>query len=194
MRTFLACAMLALSILSSGCGGGGGSSGPGIPPVEVLSSTLDQAQVGAPYAYALSAEGGEGAYTWSVAPDSPSQLPSSLTLNPATGIITGMPSDADAGTRTIAFLATDGIREARASLTFTVRARLAIAFNALPDAMQGSAFNLALATNGGAGHAHWALAANSAPLPAGLSLDSNLGRIVAPQHAERRQRAAQHHP
>ena len=63
-------------------------------PVTVTSVGLPAATAGRPYAGALAATGGIAPYTWSVAGGS---LPGGLSLDPATGVISGTPQGAAAG-------------------------------------------------------------------------------------------------
>lgn len=60
-----------------------------IDPALVITTTspLRTGQVGVNYSDTLTATGGSGQYTWSVSPP----LPGGLSLNPATGLISGMP-------------------------------------------------------------------------------------------------------
>jgi hypothetical protein len=60
-----------------------------VPSLSVLTSGLPSAAVGAAYSAQLSASGGAGSYTWSVSSGS---LPAGLSLNPATGVISGTPT------------------------------------------------------------------------------------------------------
>ena len=81
---------LVLGLLLAACGGSGGSSsGNVISPPTILSSTLPQASVSAAYSATLTASGGKTPYTWSLAQGS---LPSGLSLNGATGVISGTPT------------------------------------------------------------------------------------------------------
>ncbi|HTU28219.1 MAG TPA: Ig domain-containing protein [Solirubrobacteraceae bacterium] len=59
-----------------------------VPALTVSSATLPQAQIGHPYTTQLTSSGGAGAATWSVTSGT---LPIGLTLNPATGVISGTP-------------------------------------------------------------------------------------------------------
>jgi hypothetical protein len=60
-----------------------------VPSLSVLTSGLPSAAVGAAYSAQLSASGGAGSYTWSVSSGS---LPAGLSLNAATGVISGTPT------------------------------------------------------------------------------------------------------
>jgi len=69
----------------------------------VSTTSLPVGQVGVPYSTSLSATGGTGPYTWSIAGGS---LPAGLTLSPA-GTISGTPTSA--GTPAASYLVTDSI-------------------------------------------------------------------------------------
>lgn len=71
-------------------------------PVAVSTTVLPSATYGQSYSSALSASGGSGAYTWSVAAGS---LPGGTTLDPATGTISGTPTGT--GTANFTIQATD---------------------------------------------------------------------------------------
>jgi hypothetical protein len=65
-----------------------------IGPV-ITTASLPQGKVGSPYADTLSSSGLKGAITWSVNPT----LPAGLSLNPATGAISGTPTAASPNTQ-----------------------------------------------------------------------------------------------
>jgi hypothetical protein len=60
-----------------------------VTPVSITTTSLPDAVVGTPYHAQLAASGGSGHYTWSISSDA---LPAGLTLNPATGVISGTPT------------------------------------------------------------------------------------------------------
>ncbi|HXH39082.1 MAG TPA: ice-binding family protein [Thermoanaerobaculia bacterium] len=61
---------------------------PGCPAIVLSPSTLPPGQVGLPYAQTITASGGTAPYIFTIAAGA---LPSGLTLNPATGLISGTP-------------------------------------------------------------------------------------------------------
>jgi len=63
----------------------------------VSTTALPSAQVGEAYSATLTATGGTGPYTWSMAPGS-GPLPSGLSLNASTGVISGTPATGTGGT------------------------------------------------------------------------------------------------
>jgi len=62
---------------------------PVVQPLAITKMTLPSAVVGTAYSQTLAATGGQPPYTWAIQAGG---LPSLLTLNPATGQITGMPT------------------------------------------------------------------------------------------------------
>ena len=105
---------------SGGSDQGGSSSGntdPDTPPavVSIVTSSLPQATVGQPYSAQLQASDGSNPVsgTWSV-----TGLPEGITLDPATGTLSG--TAAISGDYTLGITFTDGSTTAQASLVLTV--------------------------------------------------------------------------
>lgn len=73
-----------------------------VPTLTITTSSLPAANIGVSYSGTLAATGGVTPYTWSVTTGA---LPAGLTLNPATGAITGTPTAA--GTFTFTVTVTD---------------------------------------------------------------------------------------
>lgn len=89
---------------------------PQLPPPSITTSALPRAGVGTPYSETLTATSGTAPYTWSILSG---QLPSVLSLNAATGAITG--TAAATGAQTITFGVTDANGESGSRpLTLTV--------------------------------------------------------------------------
>lgn len=82
----------------------------------VSTAFLAEGIVGEAYAQALAASGGNGTYAWSIAEGS---LPAGLTLEPATGVVSGLP--AVEGTDTFAVEVASGGQTAQKGLAITVR-------------------------------------------------------------------------
>ena len=70
-----------------------------------------------PYAYALTASGGTGSYTWSITPGA---LPNGLVLHGATGLIDGVPTSV--GSSPVTVHAQDATGQDSAALVLTVSA------------------------------------------------------------------------
>jgi len=140
--------------------------------VITTASPLPTGTVGVNYSQTLAATGGSGTYTWAVSVGS---LPGGLTLNPATGLLSGQPTTAMAASFTIQ--ATDA-NQATGSKQFalTVNAAIVITTSSpLPQGTVGVNYSQTLAATGGNGTYTWAVSAGS--LPAGLSLNSATGQI-----------------
>src|SRR5690348_3617296 len=68
----------------------GGDSGPTPGSLAVTTTSLPEQTVNLPYSASVSGSGGAAPYAWSVSP----ALPGNLSLDPATGAITGTPTTA----------------------------------------------------------------------------------------------------
>jgi hypothetical protein len=91
-----------------------------IPPLTVSTTSLAPAQIGRPYTAQLLAGGGSGAVSWAV---SSGTLPIGLTLDPATGVISGTPRFAQSTAFTVSVTdAGPPAQSANAALAITVSA------------------------------------------------------------------------
>jgi subtilisin family serine protease len=142
-------------------------------PVAVTSTSLPAGNTVSAYETFLAAEGGKGAYTWSIASGS---LPGGLSLTSSTGRIAGTPTSA--GTWNFTVRATDTeSRVATRALSITVSAPPAVSAGSLPGGTVGSAYSATLGATGGTTPYTWTLA--SGVLPAGLSL--SVGGVISGQ-------------
>ncbi|NCH97508.1 autotransporter domain-containing protein [Cronobacter dublinensis] len=131
------------------------------------SGALPAATTGSAWSQTLSATGGSAPYTWTA-----HGLPVGISLNPATGALSGTPTTA--GSFTFSVTAKEaGNVSATASYTLVVGAvtpgvTLAVtpAAGALPAATTGSAWSQTFAVSGGTAPYRWQL---SGALPAGLT-------------------------
>ncbi|MFI4879949.1 MAG: beta strand repeat-containing protein [Steroidobacterales bacterium] len=143
--------------------------------LQITTTTLPNGQVGAAYSAPLIATGGTTAYTWSLASGT---LPAGLSLDPATGIVSGTPSAAASGT-SLTFRVTDSevpAQSATASMTITITAAmLKITTTSLPGGQVGKSYFTTLSATGGTTPYTWSLPIGT--LPAGLSLDPVKGVI-----------------
>jgi hypothetical protein len=144
--------------------------------VTTTSSSLPVGVVGSVYAGAtLQATGGISPYTWSVTTGS---LPAGLTLNAATGAISGTPTAS--GTTNFTVTVTDSetptAKTATANLSIVVNPALSVTTTSLPAGVIGTAYpGATLAAAGGITPYTWSITTGS--LPAGLSLNTNTGAI-----------------
>ena len=140
----------------------------------VTTTSLPGGTADQPYSAALAVAGGVGPYTWSVSSGS---LPAGLSLDAATGAISGTPTGT--GTATFSTTVTDSGTPpvtASASLTITVTALpLSVTTVTLPDATQNQPYLATLGAAGGVTPYTWSLVSGS--LPAGLELNQDTGRI-----------------
>jgi hypothetical protein len=119
-------------------------------PLAIPPSTLPDAVQGFPYTQAVAAVGGTAPYTWSV---SSGALPTGLSLDPNTGIISGTPTGARSSTFTIE--ATDSTsptpQDTTETLSLTVdpAAPLSVSTSALDPATQGTPYTESLDPSGG---------------------------------------------
>jgi lysophospholipase L1-like esterase len=145
--------------------------------LDVATKSLPIATAGRPYETTLKSGGGTNPITWSIEAGS---LPSGLTLDGETGIISGTPTAP--GTSAITVRATDSTeptaQTATAKLQLVIDAEdepFAIATSELGTASQGAFYSEPLTATGGAGPAEWSV--SSGTLPAGLTLEGSSGTI-----------------
>ena len=143
-----------------------------LSPLAVSTAALPGVGTATAYSQMLQAVGGRLGYTWALASGT---LPAGLTLNAATGLISGTPTTA--GTSTFTVRVTDGAAStATASLSIVVTAPLTISTASLPSGLVGSAYSATLAATGGTAPYTWSISAGT--LPAGLSLNATTGAIT----------------
>jgi hypothetical protein len=135
-------------------------------------SPLATGTVGVNYSQTVAATGGSGGYAWSIASGT---LPVGLSLNSATGQITGQPTTAGASNVTIKV--TDSIQgTATKAFAVTINPALVITTNSpLPTGTVGVNYSVTLAATGGSGVYTWSVSAGA--LPGGLGLNSTTGQI-----------------
>jgi len=130
---------------------------------------LPDGYVGTSYNKSLGATGGVQPYTWSV-----SGLPTGLSLDASTGIVSGIPTADKSGEIIVTTTDTNG-STATEKLTINVYAVPKIATVELEDAYVNSAYNQSLSVTGGKSPYAWSIIAGGLPL--GLSLNASTGSI-----------------
>lgn len=144
------------------------------PPV-LSGALLQYATSTIPYSSGLTASGGEAPLAWSIAAGT---LPAGMSINSATGLISGTPAEAGPYTdRTITVRVTDALG-AVASLQQTIqyRAQMLVDFTA-PPAIVGQPYSFSVADNITQGHPPYSYSLSGA-LPPGLSWNATTGRIT----------------
>jgi len=138
--------------------------------LKIAQVTAPAAEVGRPFRMELTATGGEGQGTWSLSGGT--LLPSGLSLDPATGVISGEPTLA--GSFPVKVSVTDRLGFADTiDVSFGVAAKLGIARKPLPAARVGRSYRAAVAALGGVAPRAWKILRGS--LPAGIRLDKATG-------------------
>ena len=142
----------------------------------VTTTSLPSGNIGIVYSQQLAFSGGSGAApSWAITAGS---LPagSGLTLNPSTGVISGTP--AAATTYTFSVTVTVGAQtSATQALTLVINS-LIVTSGSSATGEAGLPFSFQLTGAGGTAPYSWSLAANSATLPAGLSINPTTGFIT----------------
>jgi hypothetical protein len=136
-----------------------------------LSFTPPAGEVGAPYAAQPVLTGGTGPVSYTI---SAGTLPARLTINTATGAITGTPTAAASATVTIRVV--DGFGQSATSAgTIVVAAAPNLALPAPPSGQVGQPYSNQLTVTGGTGPFIWSIPTGT--LPAGLSLAAATGLL-----------------
>jgi len=148
-----------------------------IMPLSITTTALPSATVRYNYTTALGAAGGVTPYNWTVISGG---LPSGLSLAPASGAISGIPTLT--GTYVFTVQVSDAETPpvtANAPLSITVNSTLttlSIMTTSLPLGTQNSSYNAMLAATGGVTPYTWSV--SSGVLPGGLNLNSSTGAIT----------------
>ncbi len=144
--------------------------------ITVNPASLPNGDVGSPYNQTISATGGTAPFTFSVTIGA---LPNGLSLNAATGAITGTPTVAGTFSFTITATDTNGCVGSRAySIVIAPPACPVITVNpaTLPDGVVGSPYNQTISATGGT--APYTFSITAGALPNGLSLNTTTGEIT----------------
>ncbi|HET9865743.1 MAG TPA: putative Ig domain-containing protein [Nitrospira sp.] len=134
----IVCALIicCISILAmTACGG---DSGPTPGSLAITTTSLPEQTVNRPYSASVSGSGGALPYTWSVAP----ALPADLSLDTATGAITGTPTTAATTTHTFTLRDSSAPSQTvEQTLNLIIHPPLSIITTSLPDASIAAAYN-----------------------------------------------------
>jgi len=137
-----------------------------LPAVSITTAALGSGLPGVPYAGTVSANGGALPYRWSI---SAGTLPPGLSLNAASGQITGTPSASGVFPFTVQVTDFNAVTATK-NLTITIGAGqlLTITTTSLPDGALNQTYSQQLAATGGTQPLTWTLGSGS--LPTGLTL------------------------
>lgn len=139
--------------------------GTGAPPLTIQTNALQRGESSVFYSKQLTATGGTGSYTWSLASGA---LPSGLTLS-SQGLFSGTPIVN--GTFNFTVQVGDGASTSTQALTFTIVTPPAIVTTNMPSGTVGAAYSLTFVPSGGMAPYTWSVL--SGGLPPGLSLNGD---------------------
>jgi len=142
-----------------------------VPPLKIAPPAVPSGEVGRSFKLELAAGGGKPGYTWSV---DTSKLPSGLSFDPATGILSGRPTVAGSYPLKVTVTDTLGFTNA-VDLELAVASTLGITTKALRSAKAGHVFRARLAAAGGVVPRTWRIVRGS--LPAGIHLAKRTGEL-----------------
>lgn len=138
-----------------------------VTPLAVTGGAQPVGVVGSPYSTALQATGGVTPYTWSISAGS---LPAGLTINSATGVISGTPTAAGTADFTVQVTDETG-KTATATASIAVTAPISVltlTTTALPNGTVNVPYAATIGVSGGT--APYSCSITSGTLPAGLTL------------------------
>jgi hypothetical protein len=142
-----------------------------VPLSITTQSPLPSGVAGASYTQTFAATGGTQPYAWSL---SAGTVPTGLTLNAATGSLTGTLTAA--GTFNFTLQVTDSAKAtATKAFTITVNAAVKITAATPPSGVTGASYTQQFAATGGVAPYVWSIASGS--IPAGLSLSTATGLL-----------------
>jgi hypothetical protein len=148
------------------------SPGPVQATPVIFPSSLPNGQVGTPYTATLVAASTVGAYTWAVTGGS---LPPLLTLNPATGVISGNPTTAGTYTFIVTVTDTTGPSSPQGFFITITQPPLRFLTISLLTAKEGESYRDVIQVSGGT--TPYTFSILSGTLPSGVLLNSSSGYI-----------------
>ena len=168
--------VLSLAVALSGCVGlTAGPSQPNPNPLTITTSSVHDGQLQQSYQATILVSGGSALYSWSIVAGS---LPTGLTLNSATGQITGTPNQS--GTFPFTAQVKDSLNAtATTNLSIAISpSALAVMTTSLPNGVVGVAYPATnLTASGGTPPYAWSVTTAATSFPPGLTLSST-GQIT----------------
>jgi len=141
------------------------------PPLGITTTTLPDAVAGQPYAQTIDAAGVFSPNTWSL---TSGNLPPGLSLNTASGLISGTPTSVGSSTFTVQVKDAAG-NVATQNLTLAVAQPPSVSTTILSNARLRRPYSETLGAVGGSAPYSWSVTSGS--LPQGLTLNSSTGQI-----------------
>ncbi|MEQ1748675.1 MAG: putative Ig domain-containing protein, partial [Prosthecobacter sp.] len=145
---------------------------PVCPSISLNPTSLPGGTVGTAYAQNVSTTGGIAPITYAISGGS---MPVGLTLNAATGLISGVPTSTASSVFTLRATDANGCQGTRAYSMTPVCPTISLAPASLPVGTVGTAYSQTVTASGGT--APYAHSLSAGTLPAGLALDSVSGVI-----------------
>lgn len=143
------------------------------PAITLQTTNLSSGTENILYNAQLQMTGGTAPFTWST---SSGTLPSGLTLDPLSGLITGVPAAGTNGSYPVTFRVTDATGAfVDKPLNLTIAATLQVSSSSLPTVLFGNPYDQTLAATGGSAPYKWSVVTGS--LPTGLTLNADTGKI-----------------
>ncbi|WP_326819912.1 DUF7927 domain-containing protein [Streptosporangium sp. NBC_01756] len=139
------------------------------PPPVLTFAAPPGGEVSIPYSVSLTVSGGTAPYVWSITAGS---LPPGLTLNTATGVLSGTPTAGGVFSFSVKVLDAQNQSDTR-TVNLTIAALPTFTFNPPPSGQAGVAYSVPLTVTGGVAPYTWSLSAGS--LPPGLTLNTATG-------------------
>jgi len=136
-------------------------------------NTPTSGAVGGPYTHTFTSTGGIGGVTWAVTSGS---LPTGTTLNPASGVVSGVPTAT--ATYTFSLTATDSLGNVAApiSCSIVISASFTASCGSQSGSTIGSTFTQHMSVTGGTSPYTWVIL--SGAIPPGTSLTASTGVIT----------------
>jgi len=147
------------ALLASGCAASETaqtSTAPATTSLTITTGELAQCNIGTPYSQTLAAANGSGSYTWSLS----GALPRGLSLDEASGVISGTPTT---GSTNFTVTVSDGQDTASKALSITVNPALVITTASLPDGTVGRSYYQKVDYTGGGRNVTWSTSGNPPP-------------------------------